>query len=54
MAPPKASMAVVVIGIRIGKFVVVAMEAGPGDWSLLAAQGTAGGEKSFQPLGNPK
>jgi hypothetical protein len=47
-------MAVVVIRVRVGKLVVVAMETGPGDRPLLAAQGTAGGEKSFQPFGNPK
>jgi hypothetical protein len=54
MAPPEASMAVVVIRIRIGKFVMVAMESGPGNRSLLAAQGTAGGKKALQPLGHPK
>ena len=43
MAPPEASMAVVVIRVRVGKLVVVAMQTGPGDRPLLAQLGTATG-----------
>ncbi|EAU75180.1 50S ribosomal protein L9 [Synechococcus sp. RS9916] len=54
MAPPEAAMAVVVISIRIGKLVVVAMQAHPVDGAVLAAEGAAGGEEALQPGGNPE
>ena len=52
VAPPEAAMAVVVIRIRIRKLVVVAMQAHPVDRAVLAAQGPAGGEETFQPGGH--
>ena len=45
-------MAVVVIRIRIGKFVVVAVQAHPVDRAVLAAEGTAGGEEPLQLAGH--
>ena len=51
VAPPEATVAVVMISIRIGKFVVVAVQANPVNGALLAAQGAACGKKSFEPLG---
>ncbi len=50
VAPPEASMAVVVISIRIGELVVMAVQSHPVDWAVLAAEGPAGGEEALQPL----
>ena len=42
-------MAVVMISIRIGELVVVAVKPHPVDGSVLTAQGAAGGEEALQP-----
>ena len=45
-------MTVVVVGISIGKLVMVAMESYPVEWTVLAAQGSAGGKEALQPTGH--
>gem|GEM_PF-3190543 len=45
-------MTVVVVGVGIGKLVVVAMEPDPVDRPVLTAQGTTGSKKAFQPTRN--
>ena len=42
------------IHFRIGKLVVVAVQAHPIDRAVLAAEGAAGGEETLQPLGHPE
>ena len=51
VAPPEAAVAVVMISIRIRELVVVAVQANPVDWAVLAAQGAAGSKEALQPLG---
>ncbi len=54
VAPPEALVAVVMIGVRIGKLVVMAVQPHPVNRSVLAAQGAAGGEEPLQPEGHPE
>ncbi len=51
VAPPESAMAVVVISIRIGKFVVMPVQSHPVNGTVLAAQRSAGGEKVLKPEG---
>ena len=52
VAPPEATVAVVMIRIRIGKLVVVTVQTRPVDRAVLAAEGATGGEEALQPLGH--
>jgi hypothetical protein len=51
MRPPQPLEAAVVINIRIGKLVVVSVQAYPINWAVLAADCTTGGEKPLEPMG---
>ena len=54
MTPPETAVAVVMISIRIGKLVVVAVEPHPVNRAMLAAEGATGCEETLQPLGQSK
>ena len=54
VGPPQPFEAGVVINIRIGKLVVMAVQAHPVEGPLLAADRATGGEKPLQPMGDPE
>jgi hypothetical protein len=52
VGPPKSQVAVVVVDGSIGKFVVVTMQSDPVNGAVLAAEGSAGGQDTLQPMGD--
>ena len=54
VGPPKAQVAVVVVDSSVGKLVVVPVQTDPVNRAVLAAQGSAGGQDTLQPMGHPK